>query len=89
MILVEQSGLLGPTLIAGVGIFLGITLLLVGLLLVAKKFMVKSGDVTVTINNEMDVHVPSGGSLLSTMAGADIFLPSACGGKGSCGQCKV
>lgn len=89
MILVEQSSLLGPTLITGVGIFLGITLILVILLLVAKKFMVKSGDVTVTINNEMDVNVPAGGSLLSTMAGADIFLPSACGGKGSCGQCKV
>ncbi|MCM1448980.1 MAG: NADH:ubiquinone reductase (Na(+)-transporting) subunit F [Clostridiales bacterium] len=77
------------TLLAGVGFFLIITLLLVLILLVAKKYLVKSGDVTVTINNDRKITVKTGGSLLSTMAGADIFLPSACGGKGSCGQCKV
>lgn len=78
-----------PTLLAGVGFFLAVTLLLVAILLTAKKFLVKSGDVTVTINDTRKVTVKTGGSLLSTMAGADIFLPSACGGKGSCGQCKV
>lgn len=78
-----------PTLLAGVGFFLAITLLLVAILLIAKKYLVKSGDVTVTINKDREVTVSTGGSLLSTMANADIFLPSACGGKGSCGQCRV
>lgn len=77
------------TVLAGTGIFLLVTLLLVILLLVAKKFMVKSGDVNININNETDVAVPAGGSLLSALATKDVFLPSACGGKGSCGQCRV
>ena len=78
-----------PTLLAGVGFFLAITLLLVVILLIAKKYLVKSGDITVTINNDREVTVKTGGSLLTTMADAGIFLPSACGGKGSCGQCRV
>lgn len=80
---------MAPTLIAGVGFFLAITLLLVVVLLIAKKYLVKSGDVTVTINNDRKVTVSTGGSLLTTMANAGIYLPSACGGKGSCGQCRV
>ncbi|MBO5780377.1 MAG: NADH:ubiquinone reductase (Na(+)-transporting) subunit F [Muribaculaceae bacterium] len=78
-----------PTLIAGVSIFLIITLLLVAILLIAKKYLVKSGDVKITINGSKEVIAPAGKSLLSTMADQNIFLPSACGGKGSCGQCKV
>lgn len=78
-----------PTLIATVGIFLGITLLLVIILLVAKKYLVKSGDVTININDSDSVSVPAGKSLLSTLADRNIFLSSACGGKGSCGQCRV
>lgn len=77
------------TLFAGVGIFLLITLLLVAILLIAKKFLVHSGEVSITINNDKTVEAPSGGSLLSTLANQGIFLPSACGGKGSCAQCKV
>ena len=77
------------TVLAGVSIFLAITLLLVAILLVAKRFMVKSGDVTININNETDITLPAGASLLSTLATKDVFLPSACGGKGSCAQCKV
>lgn len=77
------------TLFAGVGIFLLITLLLVIILLIAKKHLVNSGDVTITINNDKEVKTQAGSSMLSTLAGKDIFLPSACGGKGSCGQCKV
>ena len=72
-----------------IGIFLAVTLFLVIILLVGKHFMVKSGDATVTINNETDIHVATGKSLLSALAEKDIFLPSACGGKGSCAQCKV
>ncbi len=88
MILLEQSSMM-PTLIATVGIFLGITLLLVVILLVAKKYLVKSGDVNININDTDNVSVPAGKSLLSTLADQNIFLSSACGGKGSCGQCRV
>ncbi|MFG6391003.1 MAG: NADH:ubiquinone reductase (Na(+)-transporting) subunit F, partial [Candidatus Amulumruptor sp.] len=80
---------MSQTIWAAIGIFLVITLVLVAILLVAKHYLVKSGDVTITINNEKDVHVASGGNLLSSLANADVFLPSACGGKGSCAQCRV
>ena len=77
------------TVIAGTAIFLAITLLLVAVLLVAKKYMVKTGDVNININNDTDIAVAAGSSLLSSLATKDVFLPSACGGKGSCGQCRV
>ena len=79
----------GLTFLAGVGIFLGVTLLLVIVLLVAKHYLVHSGDVNITYNDGRVAIVPSGKPLLSAMADKDIFLPSACGGKGSCGQCRV
>ncbi len=69
-------------------VFLAVIILLVIILLIAKKFLVASGDVTITLNGDKTMQVPAGGSLLSTMANAGTFLPSACGGKGSCGQCK-
>ncbi|MDE7411386.1 MAG: NADH:ubiquinone reductase (Na(+)-transporting) subunit F, partial [Paramuribaculum sp.] len=77
------------TILTGVGIFLLITLLLVAVLLTAKRFLVHSGKVKITINSDTTVEAESGKPLLSTMADNNIFLPSACGGKGSCGQCKV
>lgn len=80
---------MGATLIAGIGIFLAITLLLVIVLLVAKRYMVSTGKVTVTINDDKKVEVETGGPLLSALATQNVFLPSACGGKGSCGQCRV
>lgn len=83
------ASLVGTTIITGVGIFLAITLLLVMVLLVAKHFLVHSGDVEITVNGEKSFNVPAGDSLLSTMASQNVFLPSACGGKGSCGQCRV
>lgn len=55
----------------------------------AKKYLVKSGDVNININDTDNVKVPAGKSLLSTLADRNIFLSSACGGKGSCGQCRV
>lgn len=75
-------------IITAVVVFLIVILLLVVILLVAKRYLVASGNVKVKINGDKEVEVPAGGSLLSSMAGAGIFLPSACGGKGSCGQCK-
>ena len=76
-------------ILASIGVFLGIILLLVIILLVAKKYLSPSGNVNITINGKDTITVAQGGSLLSTMAENNIYLPSACGGKGSCGQCKV
>lgn len=76
------------TILSSVVIFLVLTLLLVAVLLVAKKKLVSSGKVKITINGEETIDVESGGTLLNTMSANGIFLPSACGGKGSCGQCK-
>lgn len=77
------------TVLSAVIIFLAITVLLVVILLIAKRYLVKSGDVAITINNETVVNVAAGSSLLSSLVQKDVFLPSACGGKGSCGQCRL
>ncbi len=77
------------TLVAGVGFFLALTILLVIILLLAKHYLVQSGKVKITVNGDTVIEANSGGSLLSVMANENVFLPSACGGKGSCGQCKV
>ncbi|MBP5318572.1 MAG: NADH:ubiquinone reductase (Na(+)-transporting) subunit F [Paludibacteraceae bacterium] len=71
-----------------VGVFLAIILLLVVLLLVAKRYLSPSGPVKVVLNGDKEMEVASGGALLGTLAAEGVFLPSACGGKGSCGQCK-
>jgi len=75
-------------IIYSIAVFLVIVLALVIILLVAKNFLSPSGQVTVTINGKDKLTVDQGGSLLSTLAAQDVYLPSACGGKGSCGQCK-
>ena len=75
-------------IITSVIVFLLVILLLVVLLLVAKRYLVASGDVKVTINGDKEVNIPAGGTLLGSLGNAGVFLPSACGGKGSCGQCK-
>ena len=69
--------------------FLAVTLVLVALLLFAKAKLTTSGKVTIDINGGKKVlEVDGGGTLLGTLAAENIFLPSACGGKGACGQCK-
>ncbi len=76
-------------IIISVVAFLVVTLILVGLLLFAKAKLTPSGTVKININDGSKVlEVAPGGSLLSTLGNEKIFLPSACGGKGSCGQCK-
>ena len=72
--IIAATPLLGSTLLAAVGIFLAVTLLLVVILLVAKRFLVNSGDVRITLNGDKVITAPAGGSLLSTMAGQDIFF---------------
>ena len=71
-----------------IAIFLGIILVLVVVLLVAKNYLSPSGPVKVTLNGEKDIEVASGGTLLGSLSAEGVFLPSACGGKGSCGQCR-
>lgn len=67
---------------------MSITLLLVFVLLWAKAKLVPSGNVKLNVNDEMNADVPIGGTLLNTLQGQNIFLSSACGGSGSCGQCR-
>ena len=71
-----------------VAVFLVVILILVVLLLVAKKYLSPSGPVKLTLNSENPVDVTSGGTLLGALQSQGVFLPSACGGKGACGQCR-
>lgn len=75
-------------IIASVVVFLVLILLLVSILLGAKAKLVPSGPVTINVNDEKDIEVGSGGTLLSTLGDNKLFLPSACGGGGTCIQCK-
>ncbi len=72
----------------GTVIFLGLMILLVGMLLFAKEKLSPSGPVKIMINGEKEIEVNSGSSLLSTLANEKIFLPSACGGGGTCAMCR-
>ncbi|WP_121667720.1 NADH:ubiquinone reductase (Na(+)-transporting) subunit F [Mesonia aquimarina] len=75
-------------IIASIVVFLALILLLVGVLLGAKAKLIPSGPVKINVNNEKDIEVGSGGTLLSTLGDNKLFLPSACGGGGTCIQCK-
>ena len=88
MILISTS--ISTTVLASALVFLVLTLLLVILLLVAKHYLVPSGKVKININNgTKELEVNSGNTLLNTLHENGVMLSSACGGKGSCGQCKV
>jgi Na+-transporting NADH:ubiquinone oxidoreductase subunit F len=76
------------TIITGIVVFLLIILLLVTLLLFVKNKLTPSGNVKITINDEKELDVPLGGTLLATLQSNGIFLSSACGGGGTCGQCR-
>jgi len=76
------------TILATVAAFLVVTLLLVALLLFVKQKLSPSGPVKILINGEREIEVASGSSLLATLGGEKIFLPSACGGGGTCIQCE-
>ena len=84
MILASTLGVIIATVVA----FLVLILALVALLIVTKEELSPSGPVSITINGEKTVEVPSGGTLLSTLGNKKIFLPSACGGGGTCIQCE-
>ncbi|MEL6531938.1 MAG: NADH:ubiquinone reductase (Na(+)-transporting) subunit F [Pseudomonadota bacterium] len=73
----------------GVVLFTVIVLILVGIILSARSKLVSSGNVNITINGEKTISVPAGGKLLQTLAEQKLFVPSACGGGGTCAQCRV
>lgn len=73
----------------GVLMFTLIVLLLVGIIIFAKSKLVASGNVSLLINGERTLNVPTGGKLLNILADQKIFVSSACGGGGTCAQCKV
>ena len=80
---------MGEFILYSIGVFLTIILLLVIILLIAKKYLSPSGNVEIVINGDKKINVPQGSSVMTTLNENGIFLPSACGGKASCGQCKV
>ena len=75
-------------ILTSIGVFLVVILLLVIILLVAKNYLSPSGEVTITLNGERELKTETGGTLLGTLAANNVFLSSACGGNGSCGQCN-
>ena len=75
-------------IILGIGMFTAIVLALTCSSSFARSKLVSPGDVTIDINGEKKIVVPAGGKLLQTLAGNGLFLPSACGGGGTCAQCK-
>ncbi len=78
------------TIVLGVVMFTVIVLTLVAVILAARSKLVSTGDVTIDINEDPEkaVTTPAGDKLLNTLSGAGVFLPSACGGGGTCAQCK-
>src|SRR5690554_3391326 len=78
----------GLTIWASVIVFLLVILVLVVIILVAKAKLMPSGNVKITVNEDKDLEVPMGSTLLNTLQSQDIYLSSACGGGGTCAQCR-
>ena len=76
------------TIALGVGMFTAIVLGLVFFILGARSRLVSTGSVEILVNGEKSIAVAAGGKLLQTLASENLFLASACGGGGSCAQCK-
>ena len=77
------------TFVLGITLFTMIVLSLVTVIVFARSKLVSTGDVNITINGEKTLTVPAGGKLLQTLAAEKLFVPSACGGGGTCAQCRV
>jgi Na+-transporting NADH:ubiquinone oxidoreductase subunit F len=73
----------------GVGLFTAVVLILVFVILVARSKLVATGNVKVVVNDELELAIPVGGKLLQGLADHNLFVPSACGGGGTCAQCRV
>jgi len=76
-------------ILLGVLLFTAFVFVLVCVILVAKHFLVASGNVKIMVNDQKEIEVPAGGKLMGALANAGIFVSSACGGGGTCAQCKV
>ena len=76
------------TIFFGVGMFTAVVVALVMVILAARSKLVATGNISIEINGGKTIQVPAGGKLLQTLADADLFLASACGGGGTCAQCK-
>ena len=72
----------------GVGLFTAVVLILVFVILAARSKLVAAGNVTIIVNDERELSVPTGGKLLQALADNELFIPSACGGGGTCAQCR-
>lgn len=77
------------TVILGVFMFTGVIAVLVALIVSARAKLVSTGDVAIVINDQKTISIPAGGKLLNALADEGIFISSACGGGGTCAQCKV
>jgi Na+-transporting NADH:ubiquinone oxidoreductase subunit F len=73
----------------GVGLFTAVVLILVFVILAARSKLVQTGNVKVVVNDELELAIPVGGKLMQGLADNELFIPSACGGGGTCGQCRV
>ena len=73
----------------GVGLFTAVVLILVFVILAARSKLVQTGNVKVIVNDELELAIPVGGKLMQGLADNELFIPSACGGGGTCGQCRV
>ncbi|MCF6202116.1 MAG: NADH:ubiquinone reductase (Na(+)-transporting) subunit F [Methylococcaceae bacterium] len=76
-------------ILLGVVLFTLIVIALVFIIIGAKSKLVASGDIEIVVNDEKTIHVPAGAKLLTALADNNLFIPSACGGGGTCGQCTV
>lgn len=72
-----------------VAVFTGVVLALSALVIIARRKLEPSGKVIIDLNGQRDIEVEAGGKLLNSLAAQGVFLPAACGGRGSCGQCRV
>lgn len=79
---------ISTVIVVSIAVFLAVVFMLVSLLLAAKAKLAPSGPVTLNVNGEKDMVVEAGSTILSTLGSSKIFLPSACGGGGTCAMCK-
>ena len=80
---------MGLQIILAVAVFTGIVISLSVVILFARSWLVETGDVTMLVNEDREFQVPAGAKLLTALANVGLYLPSGCGGKGTCGQCRV
>jgi Na+-transporting NADH:ubiquinone oxidoreductase subunit F len=76
-------------ILLGIGLFTGIVMLLVGVVLLARARLAPAGKAVVTVNGERRIPARRGAKLLDALGAVSIYVPSGCGGKGTCGQCRV